>query len=393
MRGGAHHAPGVGLRRPERRLRGLAPVRSPCAGPSAARPRRARRSSAAALPARRAGRRWRPPRAASHRMALQRRPGFPRECSPLPAAPRTRHAAVARAGARARRRRRSADRSPALPIASNARSRTTSSRVVSSRVPVSASSAAAATAVSRASSRAPMASTAATATSGSAWVSSGRMTPSVPGSPMRSSTLSRRGWWVASVSAESLEDLAQGRAPDDGQPRDGRLDRHGVVTGQQFVEQGLGLTGTGGHAAAIVPPRRDRMPRCRIAGRAERGSGCAAHPHSRIPRHSAARVRLASPEMTKARLAVASRAFEVQGGWRLLRHADREGSAAVEAARLLAAVVVLGPLLAVAHGTDAVGTDATRAQVVTHRVGTTLAEGEVVFGRTDVAGVAFDLDA
>lgn len=31
---------------------------------------------------------------------------------------------------------------------------------------------------------------------------------------------------------EPLEDLAQGRASDDGEPCNGRLDRHGVVTGQ-----------------------------------------------------------------------------------------------------------------------------------------------------------------
>ena len=67
---------------------------------------------------------------------------------------------------------------------------------------------------------------------------------------MRSSTRSRRGWCVASASAESLEHLAQGRPADDRQPRNGGLDRHGVVTGQQFVEQDLGLTGTGGHGRA-----------------------------------------------------------------------------------------------------------------------------------------------
>ena len=58
---------------------------------------------------------------------------------------------------------------------------------------------------------------------------------------------------------EPLDDQAQRRAPDDRQPGNGGLDGHGVVTGQEFVEQGLGLTGTGGHGAAILPRSRCRM--------------------------------------------------------------------------------------------------------------------------------------
>ena len=46
----------------------------------------------------------------------------------------------------------------------------------------------------------------------------------------------------------SLEHLPQGGTSDDGEAGDGRLDGHGIMAGQQLVEQRLGLTGTGGHA-------------------------------------------------------------------------------------------------------------------------------------------------
>ena len=77
----------------------------------------------------------------------------------------------------------------------------------------------------------------------------------------------------------------------------------------------------------------------------------------------------------------------------LLLDAHDERGAAIEAAGLFARVVVLRPLLAVADGAQPVGADAAAGQVVAHRVGAALAERQVVFGRADVAGVAFDLDA
>ena len=50
--------------------------------------------------------------------------------------------------------------------------------------------------------------------------------------------------------AQVLQHEAQGWASDDGQPRNGRLDGHGVVAGQQFIEEHLGLTGAGRHERA-----------------------------------------------------------------------------------------------------------------------------------------------
>ena len=66
--------------------------------------------------------------------------------------------------------------------------------------------------------------------------------------------------------------------------------------------------------------------------------------------------------------------------------------AAIEAARLFARVVELRPLLAVADRAEAVGADAAARQVVADRGGAAFAERQVVLGRADVAGVAFDLD-
>src|SRR3954454_17352238 len=71
---------------------------------------------------------------------------------------------------------------------------------------------------------------------------------------------------------------------------------------------------------------------------------------------------------------------------------DHESGAPIQASRFLAAVVVLRPLLTVAHRPQAVGGDTTAHQVVLHGVRATVAEGEVVFGRADAAGVTFDLD-
>src|SRR4051794_37065600 len=76
----------------------------------------------------------------------------------------------------------------------------------------------------------------------------------------------------------------------------------------------------------------------------------------------------------------------------LLRHAHGEGGAPVEAPRLFARVVVLRSLLTVAHAAEPVRTDAVAREVVANRVRAALAERQVVFGRADVAGVAFDLD-
>src|SRR5690606_3556297 len=73
-------------------------------------------------------------------------------------------------------------------------------------------------------------------------------------------------------------------------------------------------------------------------------------------------------------------------------HANDQRRAAIEPSRLFARVVVLRPLLAVAHRAQTIGADAAAREVIAHRVGAAFAEREVVFGRADVAGVAFDLE-
>src|SRR5437867_1782714 len=60
----------------------------------------------------------------------------------------------------------------------------------------------------------------------------------------------------------------------------------------------------------------------------------------------------------------------------LLAQVDDEGGAAIEAAGLLARVVVFGPLLAVADGAEAVGGNAAAHQVVADRGGAAVAERE-----------------
>src|SRR5262249_46177655 len=77
----------------------------------------------------------------------------------------------------------------------------------------------------------------------------------------------------------------------------------------------------------------------------------------------------------------------------LLRQPDDERGAAVEPAGLFARVVVLRALFAEAHRREPVGGDAAANEVVAHRVGAALAEGEVVLRRADVAGVPFDVHA
>src|SRR5262245_1394972 len=77
----------------------------------------------------------------------------------------------------------------------------------------------------------------------------------------------------------------------------------------------------------------------------------------------------------------------------LAHESDDQRRSTVEAARLLAGVVVLRTLLAVADGAEPIRADAAADEIVAHRVGAAFAEREVVFRRADVAGVAFDLDA
>src|SRR6187397_1850913 len=72
----------------------------------------------------------------------------------------------------------------------------------------------------------------------------------------------------------------------------------------------------------------------------------------------------------------------------LLRHVHDEGGAAIEPARFLACVVVLGPLFTVAHRAEPRRRDATSGEVIAHRVRAMDAKRHVVFGRADVAGVA-----
>src|SRR5260221_14512687 len=76
----------------------------------------------------------------------------------------------------------------------------------------------------------------------------------------------------------------------------------------------------------------------------------------------------------------------------LPQDAHNHGGTPVEPARLFAAVVVLGPLFAVADGAEAVGADAAARQVVPHRGRPPLAELHGVFCRGDSARVAFDPD-
>ena len=79
---------------------------------------------------------------------------------------------------------------------------------------------------------------------------------------------------------------------------------------------------------------------------------------------------------------------------RLLLQPDDHRGAPVQTPRLFAGVVVLRPLLTVADRAQTVGARSPRDdEVVADGVGAALAERQVVFGRADVAGVAFDLDA
>src|SRR5215467_7209559 len=77
----------------------------------------------------------------------------------------------------------------------------------------------------------------------------------------------------------------------------------------------------------------------------------------------------------------------------LLHESHGQGCATIEAPRLLTRVVVLRPLLAVADRLQAIGADAAAHEIVLHRGGAALAEGEVVLRRADVARVSFDLHA
>src|SRR5688572_2768580 len=74
----------------------------------------------------------------------------------------------------------------------------------------------------------------------------------------------------------------------------------------------------------------------------------------------------------------------------LLCEPHGECCAAIEATRLFARVVVPRPLFAVAHRLQAIGAHTVRGQVFAYGGGAAFAEREVVFGRADVAGVAFE---
>src|SRR6476660_5341454 len=80
----------------------------------------------------------------------------------------------------------------------------------------------------------------------------------------------------------------------------------------------------------------------------------------------------------------------LRGSLSLLRQPDGQGGASIEAARLLAAVVVLRPLFAVADGVQSIGADTTADKVLAHRGGSPVAQRQIVLGRADVAGVPFD---
>src|SRR5262245_3810439 len=76
---------------------------------------------------------------------------------------------------------------------------------------------------------------------------------------------------------------------------------------------------------------------------------------------------------------------------RLFLQVDDQSRTTVETARLFASVVVLRTLFAVAHRGETRLRHAPADQIVADRVGSAIAEREVVFGRADVAGVTFDL--
>src|SRR4051812_44252930 len=76
----------------------------------------------------------------------------------------------------------------------------------------------------------------------------------------------------------------------------------------------------------------------------------------------------------------------------LLSQVDHERGAPVQAARFLAAVVVLRPLFAVTDRSHPIRGYAAADEVVLDGVGATITEREVVLCRADAAGVAFDLD-
>src|SRR5262245_20701444 len=81
------------------------------------------------------------------------------------------------------------------------------------------------------------------------------------------------------------------------------------------------------------------------------------------------------------------------GSMRLLLQTDDQRGPTVEAAGFFARVVMLRTFLAVAHGAEPIGPNATAGEVLTHGVRATIAEREVVLRRADAAGVALDLDA
>src|SRR5436190_12891957 len=60
-----------------------------------------------------------------------------------------------------------------------------------------------------------------------------------------------------------------------------------------------------------------------------------------------------------------------------------QGCAPVQPPGFLAGVVVLGPLLAVAHRRQPIGADAAAHEIVPHRSGAALAERQVVLRRAD----------
>src|SRR5882672_5396939 len=91
------------------------------------------------------------------------------------------------------------------------------------------------------------------------------------------------------------------------------------------------------------------------------------------------------------RMAEPISAIRPQSSEPLPRQTNDKCGATVESPGFLARVVVLRPLFAVAHRAEAIRADAAADEVVAHRSGTTLAERQVVLGRADVAGVAFDL--
>src|SRR5688500_205184 len=100
-----------------------------------------------------------------------------------------------------------------------------------------------------------------------------------------------------------------------------------------------------------------------------------------------------APESKRAGHQLASGPLALRVVGTLALQPNHQRGAAVQAARFFARVVVLRPLLAVADGVEAGSGNPAARQVLTHGIGAALAEGQVVFGRADVARMTFDLDA